>query len=58
MGTRITRRFEIVPAGDKQKRMQLTGSDVQDAHEGVNREMRDACIHRLGAAYTSHKTYL
>ena len=43
---------------EKQKWRQLTGSDVQDANEGVNREMRDACIHRLGAAYTSHKTYL
>ena len=45
-------------AGEKQKRRQPTGSDVQDAHEGVNREMRGTCIHRLGAAYTSHKTYL
>ena len=44
--------------GKKWKRRKLTGSDVQDAGEGVNREMKDACIHRLEAAYTSHKPYL
>ena len=44
--------------GKKWKRRKLTGSDVQDAHKGVNREVRDACIYRLGVIYTSHNAYL
>ena len=40
-----------MPAGEKQKGRQLTGLGIKDAHEGVNREMEEACIHCLMAAY-------
>ncbi len=44
-----------MPAREKQKRRQLTGLDVHDEHEGVNKEMGDACIQCLGAAYIPPK---
>lgn len=52
MGIRIIRGFKEFRWGRNRE-----GGSLRE-QAGVNREMRDACIHCLGAAYTSHKTYL
>ena len=56
MGTKIIRRLKACRQGSSRRGGNLLIRRL--VHGGVIREMRGTFIHRLGAAYTSYKTYL